>query len=227
MLTDLYEKLGTKFGNRARWDKIQARFARAGIKDPNKIETYTAKVELLALMDLAAACPDNGTILEIGSHLGASTAYIAAAAFGRGITIYCVDTWDNLHMPGEQRDIFQEFKNNLGGAVSIVRPIRKHNSELTAADIHTPIDFAFLDADHSYESTRFDFRMVHPWMGPNGIMAFHDSQAFEGVSRVIGEVLASGAWCMAGQVANLTWLRRADWKERTDHTPSMGDILAK
>ena len=45
-------------------------------------------------------------------------------------------------------------------------------------------------------------------MKDGGYLAFHDCTYFESVSRVLGEVLASGMWQLAGNVDSLVWLRR-------------------
>jgi hypothetical protein len=90
--------------------------------------------------------------------------------------------------------------------------IRKRSDALTEKEISLPLHFAFLDGDHSYESTKKDFELVVPWMAENGIIAFHDCMYFEGVSRVIGEALAGRQWMVAGHLANLMWIKRAKWR---------------
>lgn len=37
-----------------------------------------------------------------------------------------------------------------------------------------PIDFLFIDGDHSYEGVKQDFEMYAPFVRPGGIIAFHD-----------------------------------------------------
>lgn len=37
-----------------------------------------------------------------------------------------------------------------------------------------PIDFLFIDGDHSYEGVKQDFEMYSPFVRPGGIIAFHD-----------------------------------------------------
>jgi predicted O-methyltransferase YrrM len=180
----------------------------------------------MVLLDLARECPDNGVVLEIGSYLGASTCYLAAGVFGRGVTIHCVDTWDNRTMDDSTvTDTFAEFQRNVEPVKSIIMTLRMPNTKLKAEDIRLPVDLAFLDADHSYAATRLDFQLVHPWITPRGVIAFHDSSTFEGVSRVIGEVLSTGKWRLAGHVNNLTWIQRADWAERPDAAPALGNII--
>jgi predicted O-methyltransferase YrrM len=187
---------------------------RAGLQDVGKIPTFTTRKELQTLLELALACPENATVLEIGSYVGASACYLSAGLFGRNGKLYCVDTWTNETMPDGIRDTFGEFKKNLAPVFSMIHPIRKHSSELTPQEIQTPIHLAFIDGDHSYQTTISDFYVVSPLMADDGIIALHDTRSFCGVSKVLGEILCAGKWRMAGHVENLTWLQRADWEDR-------------
>ena len=53
-----------------------------------------------------------------------------------------------------------------------------------------PVDFVFIDADHSYEGVRQDFERFSPLVRPGGIVAFHDiaGDAWPGVVRFFGEL---------------------------------------
>jgi len=185
---------------------------RAGLQGVDKIPTFTTRKELQTLLELALACPDNASVLEIGSYLGASACYLSAGLFGRNGTLYCVDTWTNETMPGGFKDTFGEFKKNLAPVLSMIHPIRKHSGELMSQDIQTPIHLAFIDGDHSYQTTIADFQVVSPLMADEGFIALHDTRSFSGVSKALGEILCSGKWRMAGHVENLSWLQRADWQ---------------
>jgi predicted O-methyltransferase YrrM len=37
-----------------------------------------------------------------------------------------------------------------------------------------PVDFLFLDGDHTYNGVRTDFEMYAPLVRPGGVIAFHD-----------------------------------------------------
>ncbi len=52
---------------------------------------------------------------------------------------------------------------------------------------------------------------VVPWLAEDGTICFHDVTCFEGVSRVVGEALATGQWMIAGLVDSLLWIRRPKW----------------
>jgi predicted O-methyltransferase YrrM len=54
---------------------------------------------------------------------------------------------------------------------SHVEPTRE---TVLAALNHEPIDFLFLDGDHSYEGVTKDWAMYSPLVRPGGVVAFHD-----------------------------------------------------
>lgn len=191
---------------------LQWHLRHAGVARAHSIQSYTSAQELRALFDIVSSCPKGTKALEIGSHLGASTCFIGAALQPLGGHLYCVDTWHNETMPEGEQDTFQVFKQNTASLNGVTTLIRKRSDALTEKEISLPLQFAFLDGDHSYESTKKDFELVSPWMAENGIIAFHDCMYFEGVSRVIGEALAGRQWMVAGHLANLMWIKRAKWR---------------
>jgi predicted O-methyltransferase YrrM len=179
----------------------------AGVPSANRIFSYTRPCELETLYRLAAACPPGGKALEIGSHLGASSCYLGAALKQLNGTLFCVDTWNNETMPEGSKDTFSEFSSNTLGLGDVIVPIRKRSSELTRDDVGADLDLVFIDGDHSYESVKSDFETVVPWLTEKAMVAFHDTVAFEGVARLLGEVLACSQARLAGHVNNLTWVQ--------------------
>ena len=61
-----------------------------------------------------------------------------------------------------------------------------------------PVDFLFIDGDHSYEGVKQDFEMYSPLVRPGGIVAFHDILAHEEVGifvdRLWHELTARYKW---------------------------------
>jgi predicted O-methyltransferase YrrM len=187
--------------------------AACGLSNASKIHTFTHREELAALHNLAAQLPDGARVLEVGSYLGASTCYLAAGLRERKASIVCIDTWENQTMPDGVRDTFSEFKANTKGAAQLITTIRKRSDQVGVAELGAPYDLIFLDGDHSYAATKKDFQLAAQVLTPNGLLAFHDSRYFQGVSRVIGEAMSTGDWMLGGIIQNLAWLHR----QRFDH----------
>ena len=166
-----------------------------------------------ALYEIANQCPKASIALEIGSHLGASSCYIAAGLKQNGGHLFCVDTWENETMPEGKQDTFLEFQKNTTGVKQQITPIRKRSEDVNDTDFKAPLNLVFIDGDHSYEVTKQDFECVQQWIAEDGIIAFHDfsSENFEGVTRVVGEALASGKWILVGKVDSLAWIKPAKW----------------
>lgn len=172
--------------------------------------SWTHVEELRMLYTLAALLPREAKALEIGSHLGASALHIASGLRRRGGHLYCVDTWQNDGMPEPASDTFDAFQANIATVTEHITVIRKRSETLTAADVRSPIDFVFIDGDHDYAAVRKDFALAESLLARRGVIAFHDfgNPLHTGVSRVVGEALASGNWVMRGVVRSLAWIER-------------------
>lgn len=172
------------------------------------IHTHMTQAELSTLYRLGKGFSTNVNALEIGSYLGASACYLAAAVAENGGHLFCVDTWQNETMPEGELDTFSEFKSNIGEFGQNVTMVRKYSQELVYGDIDRPLQLVFIDGDHSYKAVKTDFEIVSPWIVEGGILAMHDCTYFESVSRALGEILATGQWQMGGNVDSLVWLRK-------------------
>jgi predicted O-methyltransferase YrrM len=191
---------------------VRRHLQRLGLENAYSIHTWTRPEELEALYQLAAQCRQGAIIVELGSYLGASTCFLAAGADAICGTVTAIDLWNNETIAGGHRDTFAEFQRNTAGAAHLIRIVRKRTQDLTLDDIAGPIDFAFIDADHSYEATRSDAEFIAPLLAQHGTIAFHDATTFAGVGQAVAELLQTGKWCLAGQAASLVWIRRANWK---------------
>ena len=210
-LHKVLRRAATGLARRADAVRIRRDLRLAGVPDAAAIPTYTTPAELALLYELGRACPGNARALEIGSYVGASACYIAAGLRRGGGTLYCVDTWQNQTMPSGERDTFAEFSRNTSGLATGLIILRKPSATLTRADVPEPLDFIFIDADHTYQSVKADFERVSPWLSEKGVIALHDHAEYIGVARTIGEALISGRWTVSAQVENLLCLRRAKY----------------
>ncbi len=200
----------TRFSSKA---LMRQGLRKAGVNHATQIFSYTNASELQTLYQLASACPEGGTILEIGSHLGASTCYLGAGIRKRGGMLFCVDTWNNETMAEGRMDTFEGFQHNTAGLRGMIKPIRKRSAELVREDIRSPLDLVFIDGDHTYEAVKGDFETIRPWLADKAVIAFHDTVAFEGVCRVLGEILTTCEFRLVGHISNLSWVERRSPKK--------------
>ncbi|MDX2031115.1 MAG: class I SAM-dependent methyltransferase [Blastocatellia bacterium] len=191
---------------------------RIGLAHARRIPTYTSRSELRVLFRLASWMPVGAGVLEIGSYTGASACYLAAGALQVGGHVYCVDTWGNETMPEGERDTFAEFSRNLAAVREMVSPLRMHSARISAEHFRHPLHLIFIDGSHEYEQVAVDFRIASELLARGGILALHDCVLYPGVSRVIGEALASGDWVLGGLEGNLLWMYRARWEREASAT---------
>jgi predicted O-methyltransferase YrrM len=212
---DFSKKVTRVINQRVQSFSIQRTLGRRGLINAHKIQTFTVREELEELFQLAHRCPPNARVLEVGSYLGASTCYLAAGLRGTGASITCIDTWQNQTMPDGIRDTLAEFESNLKSVRQQINLIHKASSDVTLAELEKPFDLIFLDGDHSYRQTKADFDNFSRLVAKEGTLVFHDSMFFEGVSRVIGEALASAEWQIGGHVQNLFWIKAANFAHKS------------
>ena len=136
---------------------------------------------------LAAACPGDAAIVEIGSFKGRSTIRLAAGSdAGRQARVFAVDP----HARGTYPTLLENLR--ASGAEKLVTPLRM-TSEEAARDWNRPIGLLFIDGNHDYEYVSQDYRLWFPHVIEGGVVAFHDSTAcvraglggYVGVRRVV------------------------------------------
>lgn len=142
------------------------------------------------LAELAASVPANQAIVEVGSHTGLSTCWLAAGSRdGNGAHITAVDPWGPPR-PGSQDDpwelgpegVLERFRSNIAGTTQyefnedygdLVTPLR--TTSQIAADLWVqPIGLLFIDAIHEGPAVRADWAAWGPHMAPRGLACFHD-----------------------------------------------------
>jgi len=186
------------------------RLENASVATAGQINTHMTLAELNTLYDLAKDLGNSAKVLEIGSYLGASSCFLAAALSMQNGQLFCVDTWQNETMPEGEYKTFLEFQKNTSGVANHITCVKKNSKDLVESDISLPLNLVFIDGNHSYEFVKNDYEIVSSWIVDHGILAFHDCIHFSGVSRTIGEALASGIWQIGGHVDNLLWLTKVE-----------------
>jgi predicted O-methyltransferase YrrM len=167
-----------------------------------KVEGFLHPLEGYTLLQLAATGPGVGAIVEIGSYLGRSTAFLAAGSKAAGREkVVAVDHFRGSpeHQPGQafssailarEGSTFRQFQDNLrelgleGNVTPVVAP-----SAAAAEQWSGPIRLLFIDGDHSYEASGRDFELWSRFVVPHGLVCFHDINGWPGVTQFYKELL--------------------------------------
>lgn len=160
------------------------------------IPTHMSTGERIGLLQAAITLPPGAGIVEIGSYLGASTAFLGYAASTKGGTVHAIDTWQNESMSDGGRDTFAEFAANTEPFAHFIVAHRGRSVDVAKREGPIPCDFLFVDGDHHLESVIADLQNWLPSLKRGGTLAMHDidqpavKQAFDTVvgAHVEGDV---------------------------------------
>jgi len=163
-----------------------------------RLEGWLRCLEGYTLSMLAADGGGSGEIVEIGSWMGKSTYCLASGSRRKQRErVTAVDHFqgspENQEEPviREEGTTFRRFRQNIEamGVADRVDPIVAP-SEQAVRGWNRPIRLLFIDGDHSYEASKRDFECWSPFVHQDGLIAFHDVDASEGVSAFYRELLA-------------------------------------
>jgi hypothetical protein len=180
-----------------------------------------------ALYEAARAVAVDGPLLEIGSWMGKSALYLAAAAAETGRVVITVDhhRGSEEHQPGWEYhqpelvdpatgllDTLPSFRRTVHPAEDLVVAV-VGRSEVLAPLWATPPALLFLDGSHTEESARRD---QDAWVGKlavGGTLAVHDvfpdpADGGQAPFGVYTRVLASGDFTELPGTGSLRLLRR-------------------
>lgn len=139
--------------------------------------TKQVKAELAGLVERVEALKPR-VVVEIGTNMGGSLFCFTKVADpqavivsidlpgglgGGGYPWYRASFYMSFASPKQQMHLWRDDSHN-----PLVR------QKLEALLQGQPIDFLFLDGDHSYEGIKQDFEMYAPLVRKGGIIAFHD-----------------------------------------------------
>jgi len=153
-------------------------------------------------LQLAAHGEGVGAIVEIGSFMGRSTAFLAAGSLRTGREkVFAIDHFRGSpeNQPGQQFShyvlekegtTFRVFQANMKqfGLSEQVVPVPS-DSAAAAQNWQSPIRLLFVDGDHSYESVRRDLSAWLPFVVNRGYVCFHDFGVAPGVTRFVQDLL--------------------------------------
>lgn len=154
------------------------------------------------LEHLASQVPAELAVVELGSHKGLSTAYLATGSKkGNGAPVFAVDPWD---LPGNvygkhgynQRSVREAFETQLRAARlwSRVTPIQGFSTEIAKTWDGPKVGLLFVDADHAEEAVRADVNAWTPHLAEEHVIVLDDldTPRNPGVRVVADELAASG-----------------------------------
>lgn len=162
------------------------------------------------LYDLARVVPSDQAIVELGSYIGKSTAYLTLGArHGNQQVVVAVDTWSEDNSAWRSSVLeripsptFERFTEQLTevGLIDQVQPYvgtslaasNDYADALNEGDVNR-IGLLYVDADHSYEEVMNDFNSWNDLMAPGGVMVFDDyTRTNPGVVRALRELRDTG-----------------------------------
>lgn len=163
----------------------------------NAIEGWISDIEGYVLYRLARDGEGDGAIVEIGSWMGKSTAWLAAGSLARRREpVFAVDTFEGspehqgMSVLREEGTTYHRFCENLerAGVLTHVEAWTASSLEAAADWDQRPIRLLFIDGEHSYEAVKADLEAWLPHVAPGGYVVFDDViDAFPGVQRLFDE----------------------------------------
>lgn len=155
-----------------------------------EIDGWFNEGDLKVLQKLAAFVPENGNVIEIGSHLGRSTVawldHIPETA-----TMYAMDHWGMMNHRNEFKGIdrYKVFIENTKGYKNLV-PIKTFSPP--KEDLGVMFDLVFIDGNHGYEFVKADIEYWSARIKSGGILCGHDYRPYwSGVTRAVDEFIAA------------------------------------
>lgn len=176
------------------------------------------------LYNLASEVPEWASIVEIGSHTGRSTVWLAAgAANGNHAHVTACDPFpnpgvyhnDDPFSLGSGDATLQRFVENVTkeGAWGRITMLRTCSYDLAPTWVN-PIGLLFIDGYHDYKNIKRDCEDWLPRVGSGGILALHDwfdnvelTHESE-VADALHETWVEDEWEVLSQVQNLWSARR-------------------
>ena len=160
------------------------------------------------LFELAGAVPEGQDIVELGSYLGRSTAFLALGA-GSGVTVHAVDPHDQdltRETTGASLtntvDLFRMHMDEVGVADRVCAH-RQVSLDAARSYAGRPIGLLFVDATHTEEAVVEDGRAWSAHLAPRCLVSFDDINTpavKRGVKRLVGEGVIPS---LAGRVGKI------------------------
>jgi hypothetical protein len=151
------------------------------------IESQTSDRDREALLSITeAVCGISGgyRYLEVGSHLGGSLQ--PHVLDNRCVKIFSIDPRP-VEQPDERWTTNYKYEGNStarmldllgaipGANIQKIQTFEACSWDLSAGSIAEPVEFAFIDGEHTNAAVVRDFIAVRRFLAPAAVLAFHDS----------------------------------------------------
>jgi predicted O-methyltransferase YrrM len=171
------------------------------------VETHMSCEERIALMSTALDLPRGFVACEVGSYVGASAGFLAAAASRVGGHVHCVDTWDNRAMGLEApRDTFAEFHRHTAAFAPFIA-VHRGESSAVASAVPDGLDLLFLDGDHA-RAVLADLRNYVPKLKAGALLLLHD-YGYDSVRAACADFRSAHPLIEGAAAGSLKLFRRA------------------
>lgn len=153
-----------------------------------EIGGWRPEKEAIALYQIAVSLPDeHPVVVEIGSWLGKSSVILALGIRKKiSACLYCIDPFD---AGGDDRSVvdYEKIKENITlplkevfvnnmktyGVYKYIEILKGHGYDFIKG-WDRPIDFLFIDGDHSYEAVLQDYQLWSRFIKPGGYIVLDD-----------------------------------------------------
>lgn len=138
------------------------------------------------------------TVVEVGVAAGATAKSLCEAVKANKGTYFGFDIWDrhgkNLNknaklqfQPHGNKEQVSTLLKRIGCQYKLfnINTLDKNVFDSILEDFCPKIDFAFIDADHSYWGVKNDFDVIYPRIKKDGMIAFHDTLRIDGCREFI------------------------------------------
>ena len=194
----------------------------------NQTDGFLPAHEAAALFDAASGAKP-GIWLEIGTYCGKSTVVLGGAAREVGAQVIAVDhhRGSEENQPGwewHDETLVDPEAGRLDTLPSLRRTLRIAQLEQTVTPIvastqsvgrwwSTPLEFLFLDGNHTEEVAQHDYSVFASHVVPDGILAVHDvfpdpADGGQPPWHVVQRAVDSGAFVQISVTDSLRVLRR-------------------
>lgn len=183
----------------------------------HEVQGWMSPGQASTLYDSARGCPEDGTIVEIGSFQGRSTIVLASAA-PNSARVIAIDPHAGNDRGPQEIDGFADaaaddhaiFNANLerAGVADRVRHVRMF-SDAALDVVEGPIDLLYIDGAHRYGPARADIKDWGDRVTDGGTMLIHDSFSSIGVTlAILRELLVGSRYRYVGRSRSMTIYRK-------------------